>query len=240
MTLAVGLIYTPNTVKADAFVKPVITSVQISQEAFNPIQICPPQQSKEIAVNKAGLEVIGVSSVKGVFKEVYKENNFIFIEMQNSNNENQIFYAPDDEKLKNEVKNLKENMYINVKYVLGTPKESKDGMAMPLSSIERPISVLYGNEYYNVTYSDKVSLNKEWIVYLNKNINKNKLTDSNIYVMDSQGNNIPVKISTTEDNKAIRIIPVEAYKPGQTYNLIVTNNIEPNVNGLNMQFTISN
>lgn len=80
---------------------------------------------------------------------------------------------------------------------------------------------------------------KEWSIKFSKGINKDTITNDNIYVLDSsrrEFSNIvlePVE-SESEDNKdkkeikEIKVIPTKEYKQGEEYSLYITSNVKSN------------
>jgi hypothetical protein len=70
----------------------------------------------------------------------------------------------------------------------------------------------------------KVKADKEWNIKFTKEADKNTITNDNVYVLDSAGNKVDVKISYGSDN-ILRVAPVNNYKSGETYYLYVNNKV---------------
>ena len=228
MALAVGLISAPCTAKADQLAKPVLISAQLPQETVKPMAIS--------AQLPQGI-IIGVDSTDGILKSIYEENNFIFIEVEGNDGQSHLFYTAKSEVENNKVKNLKVNRYVNVKYALGTPQKSGDKMAMPLNDINQVMPLNEANNYNNIQCNKKVAPDKEWVVSFTKDINEKNINNSNVYVKDLDGNNIPVNTVVCE-KKSIKITPIISYKSGETYCLFITNKIDRGFKGSVMQFQI--
>ncbi|WP_242861036.1 Ig-like domain-containing protein [Clostridium scatologenes] len=89
---------------------------------------------------------------------------------------------------------------------------------------------------------DKVAPDKEWHITFTKPADKSTLTPENVYVLDSAGNKVDVKISYGSDN-VLRVAPVNNYKSGETYYLYISNKVTsknktPLPKALKFQFTI--
>ncbi|MBV7274279.1 C1 family peptidase [Clostridiaceae bacterium UIB06] len=88
----------------------------------------------------------------------------------------------------------------------------------------------------------KVAANKEWNIKFTKEANQDTLTSENIYVLDSSGNRIDVKISYGSD-KILRVTPLSYYKSGETYCLYIDKKVASKENvslkkSLRYEFTI--
>lgn len=76
-------------------------------------------------------KLIGVDTSSGVVSSVETIENNIFLVV----NKDTVYYASTDREVAKEVLKLKVGDYVDIKYVLGTPKKYKERMAMPLSNI---------------------------------------------------------------------------------------------------------
>ncbi|EFG89342.1 hypothetical protein CLCAR_0496 [Clostridium carboxidivorans P7] len=89
---------------------------------------------------------------------------------------------------------------------------------------------------------DKVAPDKEWHITFTKEADKSTLTPENVYVLDSAGNKVEIKISYGSDN-ILRVDPVNNYKSGETYYLyiskkVTSKNKTPLPRALKFQFTV--
>lgn len=71
---------------------------------------------------------------------------------------------------------------------------------------------------------DKVNADKEWNFNFTKAADPATVTPENIYVTDSKGNKINVKVSC-ESEKVIKVSPVNSYKSGESYYIYVSKNV---------------
>lgn len=72
----------------------------------------------------------------------------------------------------------------------------------------------------------------------------NTITRSNVYVMDEQGNRMPVSRNAGSDGKSILVEPMKQYEPGKTYTLYIRKAVKYATgkeleNGLKLKFTIA-
>ncbi len=189
--------------------------------------------------------IIGVSWTFGDFKNVYRENNLIFLEVQNINGVSQLFYAENNDEWNNKIKNLKLNNNITVKYTLGTPQKYKDKSAFPLSEILLPVdkSSFTDKNWKELKSHKDIDVNKQWSLSFNRELSKDNINSTNIYITDSNGCIIPTSVSLMENKKSIKIIPLKPYCSGNTYYLFIANNISSStktaLNGFRMQFQIA-
>jgi len=92
-------------------------------------------------------------------------------------------------------------------------------------------------------YTDVLE-NKEWIIKFNKGIKNLVLNNDTVYVLDSYGNKVDVKLSTSDANTNIKVTPIADYENEQTYYLFISKNIDgddntkSNIAGYRMMFTI--
>lgn len=79
--------------------------------------------------------------------------------------------------------------------------------------------------FTSVQEKKDVALTKEWTINFSLNIDIATLTEHNIYVMDSNGNRVPLMfIIDREQNletSKLTIAPLGAYKPSSTYTLYI-------------------
>jgi hypothetical protein len=190
--------------------------------------------------------IIGVSWTSGNLKNIYKEDSFIFLEVENTNGISQFFYVNDNEDGENKIKNLNLNTSITVKYALGTPQKYKDNSSFPLTEIILPIdkSSFTDANWEDLEPCKNVDNNRQWLLSYDKELMNENINSSNIYVSDKNGFIIPTEASLTEDKKSIKIVPSKPYNLGENYYLFitknVTSNIKPSVKGFRLKFQISN
>lgn len=89
---------------------------------------------------------------------------------------------------------------------------------------------------------DSVAKDKEWNIKFTKPADSSTITKDTVYVVDSKGNKVDVKISYGLDN-ILKVVPISSYIAGETYYLYITKNVKAKdktslVNGLRYQFTI--
>jgi hypothetical protein len=88
-----------------------------------------------------------------------------------------------------------------------------------------------------------VSKEKEWTIKFNRSIENIILNNNTVYILDSFGNKVEVDLTVSDDNKCVKVKPIEDYKFGQTYYLFISSNIygEEGINyimsGYRMRFT---
>jgi hypothetical protein len=85
---------------------------------------------------------------------------------------------------------------------------------------------------------------KEWTIKFNKSIGNVNVTSDIIYILDSFGNKLNATLIVTNDNKCVKIKPIENYKFAQNYYLFISKDIygeegtNYNISGYRMNFTI--
>lgn len=77
-------------------------------------------------------KIVGVDTFNGVVKNVETIENDVFLVVSKDN----VYYASMDSDVAKDVLKLKVGDYVDIKYVLGTPKKYKEKMAMPLSNVK--------------------------------------------------------------------------------------------------------
>ncbi|WPC43962.1 beta strand repeat-containing protein [Clostridium sp. JS66] len=100
-------------------------------------------------------------------------------------------------------------------------------------------------DYFNgktTVMPDKVDQNKEWHLKFTKEADPSTVTSDNIYVTDSKGNKIDIKVSCESDD-VIKVSPVNSYKSGETYYIYITKKVtsnykEPLAENLRYEFTV--
>ncbi len=79
---------------------------------------------------------------------------------------------------------------------------------------------------------DKVESNKEWSITFTKEANAATLNKDNVYVVDSKGNKMDVKLSYGSDS-ILKVTPVNPYISGETYCLCFSKAVE-SINGTSL------
>jgi hypothetical protein len=190
--------------------------------------------------------IIGASWTSGSLKNIYKENNFIFLEIENTNGISQFFYVNDNEDGENKVRDLKLNSNITIKYALGTPQKYKENSSFPLTEIMLPVdtSSFTDTNWEDLDSCKSIDKNRQWVLSYDKELMKENINNTNIYVVDSSGFIIPTETSLMEDKRSIKIVASKPYTPEGTYYLFitkdVTSNIKASLKGFRMKFQISN
>lgn len=191
-----------------------------------------------------GNPIIGSSFVLGQLKNIYTTNDFIFLEIQNENNESEFFYVNNNDEWKNKIKDLKLNSNLSIQYALGTPQKYNEKSAFPLSKINLPVDInsLKDKNWQDLKNYSNVSANKQWTICFNQQLKEENVNDSNVYVTDSNGNIIPTAVRLLEGKKSISILPYKPYELGQNYYIFITNKINGTDNssfkGFRMNFQI--
>lgn len=80
-------------------------------------------------------KLVGIDTFSGVVKSVETIENNVFLIVSEDKRDN-VYYSSTDRAVAKEVLKLNVGDYVDVKYVLGTPKKYKERMAMPLSEIK--------------------------------------------------------------------------------------------------------
>lgn len=134
--------------------------------------------------------------------------------------------------------------YIIVKFSQGTPNvKVVTDSGTELFSLMNQLE-LEEKDWKNLKPYWDVSEDKEWLITFKKDISTTAVNDDTIYVRDSGGRKVPVELITGEDNKTIKIVPIEKYVEGQTYYLFISNKINlqkdstNNTKGYRMTFSI--
>jgi hypothetical protein len=71
---------------------------------------------------------------------------------------------------------------------------------------------------------DKVATDKEWQIKFTKAADAATVTKDNVYVVDSKGNKVDVKVSYGSDN-ILKVAPVNSYTSGETYYLYISSKV---------------
>jgi len=88
-----------------------------------------------------------------------------------------------------------------------------------------------------------VSKEKEWTIKFNRSIENIILNSNTVYIIDSFGNKVGASLSVSDDNRCVKVKPIEDYKFDQTYYLFISSNIygeegiNYNISGYRMMFT---
>lgn len=134
--------------------------------------------------------------------------------------------------------------YVIVKFAQGTPKVkvlTDKGTELP-SLVD--LSELENKDWKSLKPCWDVPEDKEWLITFKKDISKTEVNDNTIYVRDSNGGKIPAKLVIGEDNKTVKVVPVEKYASGQTYFLFISDKVysqkdlSNNKKGYRMSFSI--
>ncbi|UZQ50257.1 immunoglobulin-like domain-containing protein [Clostridium kluyveri] len=89
---------------------------------------------------------------------------------------------------------------------------------------------------------DKAASDKEWQIKFTKAADAATVNKDNVYVVDSKGNKVDIKVSYGLDN-ILKVTPINPYKSGEKYYLYITKAVKAKdgtslVNELRYQFTI--
>ncbi len=173
------------------------------------------------------IPILGVSWIIGSLQNVYTNNNYIFLEILDSNKVSRLFYVSNSDEWKNKIRNLNLNTAVSVRFALGTPEKYNEMYAFPMSEINAPVdkASLYDSTWEELDSYSNVPSDKKWTITFNEELDENSLISSNIYVTDKAGNIIPVILSLCEDKKSVELIPYKNYKLGEKYYLFITNDL---------------
>jgi uncharacterized repeat protein (TIGR02543 family) len=105
--------------------------------------------------------------------------------------------------------------------------------------IEIPKDYFHGR---TTVMPDKAASDKEWQIKFTKAADAVTVTKENVYVVDSKGNKVDVKVSYGSDN-ILKVVPVNPYTSGETYYLYISKAVKSKdrtslVNELRYQFTV--
>lgn len=194
--------------------------------------------------SKAASNILGASWTSGILKNIYTENNFIFLELQDTNEESQLFYVENSTEWKTKTQNLKLNSNVSIRFALGTPKKYKEKSAFPLSEVNLPVdkNSLTDKNWEDLKAYSSILPDKQWTISFKQVLKEEDVNSSTIYAADSTGNIVPTAISLSEDRKSIKVIPYKPYKLGEEYYLFITknlNNTNSLLNGFRMNFQIA-
>jgi len=188
--------------------------------------------------------IIGVSGTIGSLQNIYTDNDYIFLEILDSNRESRLFYVSNSDEWKNKIGNLKLNTAVSVRFALGTPKKYNGIYAFPLSEINTPVDKdsLTNNNWENLSSYSNVLPDKKWTIPFNQDLKGYTVKSSDIYITDSEGNIIPTVLTLSEDNRSITLLPYKNYRLGDKYWLFITNDLynkSPSLKGYRMKFQIT-
>lgn len=187
--------------------------------------------------------IIGVSWTLGSLQNIYTTDEYIFLEILDSNREPRLFYVSNSYDWKNKIGNLKLNTTVSVRFSLGTPEKLNEMYAFPLSEVNIPVDKesLTDSNWEDIGAYFNVPADKKWIITFQPELGNYTLNSSDIYIADSEGNIIPTVLTLSEDKKSITIIPYKNYKLGGKYCLFITkasNYTTSSLYGLRMNFQI--
>lgn len=188
----------------------------------------------------AASDIVGVSWTSGILTNIYTDNNFIFLELQDTNEESQLFYVNYTTEWKTKTQNLKLNSKVNIKFALGTPEKYKEKAAFPLSEVNLPVdkNTLTDKNWEDLKAYSNILPDKQWTISFKQALKEDYVNSSTIYVADSTGNIVPTAVSLSEDRKSIKVIPYKAYKLGENYYLFISKNFN-NGNSLSKGFRMN-
>lgn len=189
-------------------------------------------------------DIVGASWILGNLKNIYKANDFIFLEIQDTAEESQLFYVNNTNEWKNKITNLKLNSTVSVQFALGTPQKYNEKSAFPLSEINLPVdkNSLTDKNWNDLKAYSNILPDKQWTVSFKQGLKAEVVNSSNIYIVDSDGNKIPTATSLSEDKKSIKLFPYKPYKLGERYYLFITKdlyNTKSSLKGFRMNFQIT-
>lgn len=102
------------------------------------------------------------------------------------------------------------------------------------------------NETKKLPMQINVPCDKTWTVTFNEVVNVDTIVKENIFIKDSKGSEISIKLEISEDKKSVKLIPSTKYSVGEKYTIYVKSLIADNLghkilkNDLEMDFTVSN
>lgn len=101
------------------------------------------------------------------------------------------------------------------------------------------------NEATKLPMQINVPCDKTWTVVFKEEVNANTIIKDNIFIKDSKGYEINIKLELSEDKKSVKLIPSTKYSVGEKYTIYVKNLITNKIgnkilkNDLEMGFTVS-
>lgn len=97
-----------------------------------------------------------------------------------------------------------------------------DGNPLPVQVTDGAIKPFDGKSFEKKRANQTT---KSWTVEFNTPMKRNTLNPSTVYVMDSRGNRIPVKVDLSDDKKKMIVTPLGKYSSGD-YTLYINENVK--------------
>ncbi|WP_368489495.1 N-acetylmuramoyl-L-alanine amidase [Clostridium sp. BJN0013] len=88
------------------------------------------------------------------------------------------------------------------------------------------IDIVHASAYDGTVIGKDVEINKSWKIKFNMQLDKNTVNDSNIVVIDSDGNSVPISVQLQDNGSDLVVAPKTQYTYGKTYNLIVKSGLK--------------
>jgi len=98
------------------------------------------------------------------------------------------------------------------------------------SQVTRTVVVIENGEYEVFEEITDVELNKNWTIKFNMELDEATINDSNVYILNKDGEKNNCEISLNTDKKGIIIAPKSNYNPAEEYSLIISKNIKSTSN----------
>lgn len=70
-----------------------------------------------------------------------------------------------------------------------------------------------------------VPLDKEWTIKFNMELDPATITSNNIYLQDEDGRIIGSSLSILDDNKSVKLVPKDKYKPNSEYWVLISDDV---------------
>lgn len=187
--------------------------------------------------------IIGVSTITGKIKNYEENDNKIYLTIEDSNGDVSYYFTDKTGKWADKKSYFTIGDKVIVKYALGTPAKYKDNSYFPFSDVIK----LSGNDEQK-TWKDlnkflQVPQNKEWKIKLNEKLVSKNVNNKTVYILDSKGKKLPIKVTLEKDKKSIKIKPMKKYAVGETYYLYISKDLQQNsktkdIAGYRIEFTI--
>ncbi|MFL0195601.1 N-acetylmuramoyl-L-alanine amidase [Clostridium sp. WILCCON 0269] len=88
------------------------------------------------------------------------------------------------------------------------------------------INIVYAAVYDGTIIGKDIEINKSWKIKFNMELDESTVNDSNIVVMDSDGNAVPISLQLEDNGTVVEVTPKAQYTYGKTYNLIVKSGLK--------------
>lgn len=88
------------------------------------------------------------------------------------------------------------------------------------------ISMVHASAYNGAVIGKDVEIDKSWKIKFNMQLDESTVNDSNIVVVDSDGNSVPISVQLQDNGSDLVVAPKTQYIYDKTYNLIVKSGLK--------------